>query len=358
MKTLRKIFLILLAVLLLVVGGYVIYVFASYHRIEDNQVLEVTAPAEPAAETVETGTAYSIMTYNVGFGAYVPEYSFFMDGGTYSWALSKERCEETINGAAALVNQYDPDFLFLEEVDLDATRSYHIDQKALFDQAFPSRYSVCAIDYDSPFLFWPPTQPHGKSLSSIVTYSRYPITSSLRRSLPISTSLSKLIDLDRCYSISRVPVENGKELVLFCVHLSAYGTDAAVRDGQLELLASDMQAEVESGNYVICGGDFNHDLLSEDTGEERETWAYPLDRSKLGDDLTLVVDLLTQEERDTLPPSCRNADMPYEEGVTYVLTVDGFIISDNVELVSYENITTGFTWSDHDPVRMEFRLAA
>ena len=36
-----KILLLVLLVLVLVVGGYVIYVFASYDRIEDNQVLDV-----------------------------------------------------------------------------------------------------------------------------------------------------------------------------------------------------------------------------------------------------------------------------------------------------------------------------
>lgn len=361
MKIRKKVLLALAAallVLLLVLVGYVIYVFASYHRIDDNQPLEVAPPSQLSEETlvVEPEATYSIMTYNVGFGAYTPEYSFFMDGGKYSWAFSKESAAEAISGAAALLNSYDPDFIFLEEVDLDATRSYHLNQKALFDDAFPTYYSVCAIDYDSPFLFWPLNQPHGKSLSSLVTYSRYPIVSSLRRSLPISSSLSKLIDLDRCYSVSRVPVSNGKELVLFCAHLSAYGTDAAVRDGQLEMLAQDMQAEVEKGNYVICGGDFNHDLLAEDTGEECESWAYPFDRSKLGDHISLAVDLLTSEERDTLTPSCRNADMPYQEGVTYVLTVDGFLLSDNIQMVTYENESTGFAFSDHDPVRMEFQL--
>ena len=39
-----KILLLVLLVLVLVVGGYVIYVFASYDRIEDNQVLDVNRP--------------------------------------------------------------------------------------------------------------------------------------------------------------------------------------------------------------------------------------------------------------------------------------------------------------------------
>lgn len=48
--------------------------------------------------------------------------------------------------------------------------------------------------------------------------------------------------------------------------------------------------------------------------------------------------------------------MAYVEGVTYTVTLDGFLISDNVECVSYENINTGYRYSDHDPVCMKFRL--
>lgn len=43
-------------------------------------------------------------------------------------------------------------------------------------------------------------------------------------------------------------------------------------------------------------------------------------------------------------------------GETYTVTLDGFIISDNIECVSYDNINTGYTYSDHDPVYLEFTL--
>ena len=52
----------------------------------------------------------------------------------------------------------------------------------------------------------------------------------------------------------------------------------------------------------------------------------------------------------------RNADMKYIPGKTYTVTLDGFIISDNIECVSYEDINTGYSYSDHDPVYLKFRL--
>lgn len=144
-----------------------------------------------------------------------------------------------------------PDLILLQEIDLDATRSYHVAQEALFDQTFEGYCSDLAIDYDSPFLFYPFTQPHGKSLAAIGVYSRLSVTSALRRSLPISEGFSKLVDLDRCYSVSRIPVDNGRELVVYNIHMSAYGNSDAVREGQKRMLQQDMAGEVAAGNYVI-----------------------------------------------------------------------------------------------------------
>ena len=190
-----------------------------------------------------------------------------------------------------------------------------------------------------------------------MTFSSAPIVSSLRRSLPIETGVMKLVDLDRCYTVSRVPMENGKELVLYAVHLSAYTSDGVIANEQAEMLLSDMQSEYEKGNYCICGGDFNKDLL----GNSEEifgisagdyTWAQPLPEELFrGKNITLVPPL----DSENPVPSCRNADAPYHEG-QYVVTVDGFLVSDNVTVNSATVIDTGFAYSDHNPVTMTFTL--
>ena len=124
-----------------------------------------------------------------------------------------------------------------------------------------------------------------KSRSGLALFSKYPVTDSLRRSFPVSTSFSKFFDLDRCYSISRVPTDNGKELVIFLLHMSAYGNSDAIREGQIRMLSQDMQKEYEAGNYVLCGGDFNHDLKASnddnDDAADHESWAYPFPREAL-----------------------------------------------------------------------------
>ena len=58
--------------------------------------------------------------------------------------------------------------------------------------------------------------------------------------------------------------------------MSAYGNSDAIREAQIRMLSADMEKEYEAGNYVLCGGDFNHDLkASEKDAENCESWAYP-----------------------------------------------------------------------------------
>ena len=344
----------ILIALILIVGIYFLYVFRTYHRIEDKQDLEVTKGS--TTEACAVGKEYNVISYNIGFGAYTPDFSFFMDGGKSSWAKSKESVNETVTGAAELVRSLDPEIVMFQEIDTDGTRSYHVDQKKLIDGILPEYTNVFAVNYDSPFLMYPLTQPHGKNHAGIGTYTKFDITSALRRSLPISESLSKLVDLDRCYSVSRIPVENGKELIVINVHLSAYGNSDAIREGQKNMLKEEMAAEVAAGNYLIVGGDFNHDLIAPDDQTDVAGWAYPYPRSYLPEGVHFCLDALSQEELSALKPTCRNANEPYDPATSEQFVIDGIIISDNIEQISYHTVENEYLYSDHNPVELVFRL--
>ena len=353
MKKVLKILAILLAAVVLILGGYVAYVFIAFHRI-GNQTL--TAEGAKPAAALETGKEYGVLSYNVGFGAYEADYGFFMDGGDQSWAWSKERLDANLKKIASFVAAQDTEFCLIQEVDTDSTRSYHLDERRYFTEALPGRAYVFAQNYDSPFLFYPLTQPHGASKSGLMTFSKFPVTAADRVELPIEEGFTKFLDLDRCYSKSRIPAGD-KELVLYNFHLSAYTSDGTIATEQLKLLAADMEAEYQKGNYCIAGGDFNKDILGDSSvyfgkADKEYTWAQPIAAGTFeGYHLKLVAPL----DEENPVPSCRNADSAYHEG-QYVLTIDGFLITPNVEAVNSAVIDTGFAWSDHNPVRMEFRL--
>ena len=354
MKRWVKVLLCIVLAFVLVVGAYVAYVFIDYHRIGD---MELTPEGDAAATELAAGKRYTVLSYNIGFGAYEDDYGFFMDGGTESWAWSEERLTANVDAIAAFLARQKADFYLLQEVDIDSTRSYHVDERQPIYQALPGMSHVFAQNYDSPFLMYPLTQPHGASKSGLLTFSPAAISSAKRVELPIENSVMKLVDLDRCSSVSRIPVDDSKALILYNLHLSAYTSDGTIATEQLKLLLADMQAEYEAGNWCVAGGDFNKDLLGDSVvwfgeADQDYSWAQPIpDGIFDGYDVTLAAPL----DEDAPVPSCRNADSAYHEG-QYVLTVDGFMVSKNVALESAEVIDTGFRWSDHNPVKMVFTL--
>ncbi len=362
-KKLLKILLCVVLALVLVAGGYAAYLFLDYYRLPDGQALEVPALRPDAARSLHSGEPLRIVSYNVGFGAYSDDYGFFMDGGTESRARSREAVYENLGGALQAVVELSPELLLLQEVDADGTRSYHVDETALavtqLGSAYPagSLYYDFAQNYDSPYLLYPFSSPHGANRAGIMTFSVFPISSALRRSLPIETGLTKFLDLDRCYSVSRIPVLDGGELVLYNLHLSAYTSDGTIANEQLRMLLKDMQGEYDRGNYCIAGGDFNKDLLGDSSvwfgaSDVAYTWAQAIPPETFDDvDILLAAPL----DESAPVPSCRNADGPYRDG-QYVVTVDGFLISPNVEAREAKVVDTGFRWSDHNPVYLDFVL--
>ena len=317
-KSVKIIVISLLSVIgaiLLTAIAYICYVLLQYDRIDDALTMQIEGNTTAVAQVNET---YTATTYNVGFGAYSPSFSFFMDSGViegktisgkYGKATSLSEVQKNTSGAATLLKNSNSDFIFAQEVDTDSDRSYHVNQ--LDSLCLEGYSSAFANNYHSAYLFYPFSDPIGKSNSGILTLSRYKMDSCQRRALPLATDLSKFFDLDRCISISRLPLENSeKQLVLINVHLSAYDEGGVIRAQQTDMLCDILSQESENGNYVVVGGDFNQLLALTEfpTKEDSVTWASPFSKEKLPEGYAI------HATQDT--PTCRNANMPYEKGVS------------------------------------------
>ena len=356
------------AIIILFVAGYIIKLSVEFYRIEDSTDLtsEVT---NNNTNVVNKDTEYTISTFNIGFGAYTKDFSFFMDSGVMldgtkvQGVNSKAKDKETVlintNGAIGIIESFNPDFAFFQEVDIEATRSYNVNQLELIKQALNNHASIFALNFHSSYLLYPFNDPHGAVEAGIATFSKYQITSSIRYKLPIDESFPvKFFDLDRCFMVTRIAVQDGKELVLINVHLSAYDEGGFYRQLQLEKLNTVLSEEKDKGNYVIVGGDFNHDIADSlntfTTTQYVPEWVYVFDKSKLVSGYSFAT--------TNANPTCRSTDMAYTEGINYTVVIDGFIISDNIEEVSIENVVkvngedVSFVYSDHNAVVLKFKL--
>lgn len=354
MKKWLKIILLLIGTFLLVVSGYLGYVFLSYHRIADNVNLNVKAQQE---KTLATNTNYRALTYNIGYASYPPTYSFFMDGGTQSRADNKGIVYKNLAGITKSVKKQKPDLVFYQEVDENGDRSYHVNEVNLLQQKFGNYNSVYGVNYDSPYLFYPFSEPIGKTKSGLVTLSKSSLMQAKRYQLPIDKGVTKILDYDRAFTVAKTPVKNGKALVLINIHLSAYTKNKAIQNAQLKKLTDFLTTEYEKGNYVLVAGDFNHDILGDapavfGTAKTPLTWTHPFPKDKLPKDFHIPVNNLATAK----VPSARNLNEAYKKGHTFVTLIDGFIVSDNIAVKNVAVVDTDFAYSDHNPVTLDFQL--
>lgn len=256
--------------------------------------------------------------------------------------------------------------LFIKKLIQIVPRSYHVNQDEMIRNSFNGFDSVYAVNYHSAFLFYPFSDPIGKSNSGLTTLSKYELKSAMRKSYPLSNGFDKFFDLDRCFSISRIELEGTKELVLVNSHMSAYDEGGKIRAEQIKVMKSFFDEEVKKGNYVIFGGDFNHDLLKNNPNYQYESGNEPdwMHFSQLKPDWLASIDYesdLTSNMQVAVSdnaPTCRDADLPLigYENVLYKSVIDGFIVSKNIEIIEVTNIDNGFEYSDHQPVVLSFSL--
>ena len=114
----KKIFKILcftLVGLLTIVIGYLTYLLCQYNRIEDNKSYYDDI-SNNQDNLIKVNNTYSAITYNIGFGAFSQDYSFFMDTdvikdgtnikGKYSKARSKDEVLKNISGVIDFFKKY------------------------------------------------------------------------------------------------------------------------------------------------------------------------------------------------------------------------------------------------------------
>ena len=308
-------------------------------------------------EAVRPGDSLKVLTWNIGYGALGDNADFFMDGGRSVQTADKERVQRNLEGIAAETAELDPDVVFFQEVDRDASRSHHIEEMIelvnYFSEDDDLNYTS-AFAYNMNVFFIPyPVPPIGMVRSGIMTLTRMRMASAERIQLPCPFKWPvRLANFKRCLLVERLPVQNSdKELVLINLHLEAYD-DGEGKQEQTGALMKLLEEEASRGNYVIAAGDFNQSFSNTDIS------AYPLQEGKWAPGVfpAQEPDNKWQYLMDSSTPTCRSLDRPYEgadHGSFQYYVVDGCILSSNIEVRSFETKDLGFVYTDHNPVLLE-----
>lgn len=351
-KTWYKVVIIIISIILAVLlAGFALLVFSEYFP-EDRENLSIDGESTKKLKIGSTATA---ITYNLGYLSLDNTQDFFMDGGKSVRPKNATNVTKNLAAIKSFIENQNVDIYLFQEVDTNAKRSYKINEYDGIKKDFGGTASF-AYMFNSLYIPYPIFDTVGHVESGVTTLNKYNVKEATRVSLPSAYSWPKrAVMYKNCLLEQRIEIEDSdKELVLYNVHLDAYGK----KDGkteQLDVLTTLMKEEYEKGNYVIAGGDFNQ------TFPEVDTEKFPVMDTKNFVPTQISKDYLPDGWKfvtDVEKPSSRLLNEEYSGSYdnTQLYVIDGYILSPNVEKKSVETIENNFSYSDHQPVKLKFKL--
>lgn len=354
MKKLWRILGSILGTIALLFALLVGYLMLTEYKPQDVEQLTVVKGNRANSKLI-IGEEYSALDWNIGYAGLDKDEDFFMDGGKMVLPLDKEHVEENIANIAEIIKNENADVNFLQEIDEDSKRSYNINQVDYLNNKLGLN-SILAYNFKVKYIPYP-LPPLGKVNSGIYTATKFDVLKAERYQMPIPFKFpEKLANLKRGFSVIYASVENSdKQVVLINAHLDAYDKGNEGKIAQTKQLMEFVKKEYEKGNYVLIGADFNQSLndVSQETINQipEDLWrAENFDKSLLGEHFKLYY--------DNTKPSARLNNKPYQKGASdiYEFTIDGYIASDNIEIIQVETLAQEYRYSDHNPVKLRFKL--
>lgn len=359
-RLLRQSLLWIAALFLLYIGILLIYGTLTNYQPEERIELEAF---QNGSTTVISDSILSFTIWNIGFSGLGSESDFFYDDGHFFFSAGRQTrtpeslVQKNLDGVLGFLDTVKSDFYLLQEVDKDSRRSYYVDQTEAIAKTLPNYAATFAPNFvvgHVPIPLLEPWNAYGQAHSGLASYSRFQPAMSIRWQLPGSFPWPKsLFSLDRCLNMQRFKVQDGKELVIFNVHNSAYDTNGGLKLQQLDFLRKLAQEEYEKGNYVIAGGDWNMcpPFFRFDgfmPGKSQGYTQYNISEELFPPDWRWIYDAAF--------PTNRKTSTPFQAGETFVTTIDFFLVSPNVRVHKVRGYNLDFAFSDHQPVWMEVEL--
>lgn len=352
MKKLFKLLFKLIIAIIASAGVFIGFLTLTEFSPEEVEPVEITVTGpEGKKDYVKLDESTSVVTWNIGYAGLGAESDFFLDGGEDVKSADEKTVKRYLVGIANAIKEQNADFYLLQEVDRSSSRSYKIPQENYLTEGNHS----FAINYSCPFVPYP-IPPIGKVEAGVMTTTEKDLNKAVRISLPNSFSWPvRIANLKRCMLVTYTPVEGAKgQFVLVNFHLEAYdGGEGKI--AQTKKLIEFVEEEYKKGNYVVAGGDWNQtfpESLDVYPNTHEDLWSVGyIDIDSIPKGWQLVYDLTN--------PTCRLLNQPYDpedkEGTQHYV-IDGFLCSPNVKVESVNTINAGFENSDHNPVRLKFKL--
>lgn len=351
-KLLAKIIGWLLLTIIILFGGFILYITITDFQPPQVEVL-VEKSTDGSIQAIQQDT-FSLMNWNIGYAGLGKDMDFFYDGGT-GVRPTRELSKKYLANIIDFVTHNDTvDFWLLQEVDLKSKRSYYVNEVELLTEFKKESHNVFAQNYKVPFVPVPVNAPLGYVESGLLLFSEFTPTESIRYAYPLIASWpDKLFLLDRCFVLNRYPLENGNDLIIINTHNSAYVYDSVLRVQELQIIKKVMIDEYGKGNYVIAGGDWNQNPPGyKPSGDYNKHKFFP-------SIVKMNPDFMPEGWKwayDDKAPTNRQNDKPFKVGENGTTCLDYYLVSPNIDIIDVEVIDLKFEDSDHNPIYLRAKL--
>ena len=348
MKRMITVILIIIAIPVLYVGGFIL--FGTVTRFQPAPIEDVAVVGTNSKAL--TDSVFTFMTWNIGYGGLGAEVDFFYDSGTMVTSPEPLVKKYTDGIDQTIKENGDADFIFIQEADRKGKRSWGIDEVGGISSQVPDHNYAFAVNYDIKYLPFPYLNPIGRVYGGLLTLGKYKPEECKRIALPgITDWPRKIFYLERCLMLQRYKLAGGKDLVVINTHFEAYD-DGGVKREQMALTKKLMLDEYAKGNYVVLGGDWNIAPPNFNIHKwEKVKLLDPL--YTLTNDPNYIPGWKYAYDENT--PSNRKNDHAFD-ATTYTTVIDYFFVSPNIDVEEVKGINAGFQYSDHNPVRMKIKL--
>jgi endonuclease/exonuclease/phosphatase family metal-dependent hydrolase len=339
----------LISIPLLYVVGCILYAKLTYLDPIQLIVLEENTQVTPIPKR-----ELSALIWNIGYGGLGAKSDFFKDGGKMV-RPEKADFDSYFDGILKTLNSDSSDFQLLQEVDTNSKRSYFHDEisfiRAQVQESHP--FSSFAENYKVNFVPVPFLNPMGKVHSGLLSLSKFKPYRTERHQLPGAFGFpDQLFFLRRCLLVQYFKVDSANDLVVINVHNSAYDDSGKLKKEEMAYLKHVLTDLNAKGMYILCGGDWNQcppdfDYRALAKGREGDYFQTNVDSSFLG---------FGKWRYDPNVGTNRKNDKAYQERKSFITIIDFFWHSDNIEISAVDGISNNFQYSDHQPVKIKFKL--
>lgn len=260
----------------------------------------------------------SIVTYNTGHGNFNSDY-------IKGYKPSNKIIVSNIEGQIELLNKIDADIILTQENGKLIIDQHQINQYKLYKKSL-SKYNG---HYYS-----------NNNLLNLINFGNATFTKEkanffgFKTPYKINGYKNNFRRINKGVLVCELIINN-KKLIIFNIHTIAYKENYKVREKQFAYIFEKAIAEYLKGNYIIIGGDFNHDFHKEKS-------------------ILDTYELMGWKKATPTSGTIRSNKEKYTKK-TPTNTIDGFIVSSNIEIIKVKSLGD-FRYSDHSPVLMHFKL--